>query len=271
MATIKHPVLQAGIIEGLSKVLGDSDQDKGLTGSEIGRLLCLANIEDINSTDTKWRRLFTAFAANQKKFQCSNQILTFIQYALAPGRNLNGKTKYDFLRKGVNEVLAFVGLEMAETGKFRTVEVATTISEAKGRANNLRSALTLRGTHDRIFLYCKEELLTENYFHAVLESAKSVFERIREISGLNSDGSKLIDETICSNSPMIIINSFSSESERNEQTGFANLLKGFCSMFRNPTAHTPKIKWEIKECDALDIMSLASYFHRRLDNCHRIR
>ncbi len=269
MATTKYPVLQASIIEGLSRVLGDTGN--GLTGSEIGGLLGQVWIDDIDSTNTKWRRLFNAFAYNQNQHQSSNQILAFIQIALAPGRNIHDRAKYDSLRNGVNEVLSLVGLEIAETGKFRIVEVATTISEAKGRVNNLRAALTLRGVHERIFLYCKEELLAENYFHSVFESAKSVFERIREISGLDSEGYKLIDATISSDTPMIIINNFASESERNEQTGFANLLKGFYSMFRNPTAHSPKIKWEIKECDALDIMSLASYFHRRLDNCHRIR
>lgn len=40
-------------------------------------------------------------------------------------------------------------------------------------------------------------------------------------------------------------------------------------MFRNPTAHEVKIKWDLSEDDALDIMSLVSYCHRRLDKAHK--
>jgi hypothetical protein len=35
--------------------------------------------------------------------------------------------------------------------------------------------------------------------------------------------------------------------------------------FRNPTAHEPKIYWPINEQDALDLLSLISLLHRRLD------
>lgn len=45
-----------------------------------------------------------------------------------------------------------------------------------------------------------------------------------------------------------------------------NLLKGLFGMFRNTTAHAPKITWRIEEQDALDILSLISLVHRRLDN-----
>lgn len=53
--------------------------------------------------------------------------------------------------------------------------------------------------------------------------------------------------------------------------GFCNILKGLCGMFRNPEAHQPKIYWNIEEQDALEILGLISYCHRRLDNAHRIR
>ena len=42
-------------------------------------------------------------------------------------------------------------------------------------------------------------------------------------------------------------------------------------MFRNPTAHEPKVDWEITEQDALDILGIISYCHRRLDNAKKIR
>lgn len=42
-------------------------------------------------------------------------------------------------------------------------------------------------------------------------------------------------------------------------------------MFRNPEAHQPKIFWDIDEQDALEILSLISYCHRRLDKVQKIR
>jgi uncharacterized protein (TIGR02391 family) len=44
-----------------------------------------------------------------------------------------------------------------------------------------------------------------------------------------------------------------------------NLLKGLFGTFRNTTAHAPKITWDIEEQDALDILSMVSLVHRRLD------
>ena len=113
--------------------------------------------------------------------------------------------------------------------------------------------------------------MENNYFHAVFEAVKSVADKIRRLSGETNDGSPLVDAVFSINNPILIINDLITETEKSEQKGFANLLKGFFGMFRNTLAHEPKIKWEIKEFDALDVMTLASLFHRRLDNATRIR
>ena len=112
--------------------------------------------------------------------------------------------------------------------------------------------------------------MQNNYFHAVFEANKGLFQRIRDLSGYNEDGNKLIEYVFSSN-PVLIINNFTSKSEKDEHAGFANLLKGLCSMFRNPEAHEPKIYWEIEEQDALEILGIISYCHRRLDNAQKIR
>jgi uncharacterized protein (TIGR02391 family) len=44
-----------------------------------------------------------------------------------------------------------------------------------------------------------------------------------------------------------------------------NLMKGMFGAFRNVTAHAPRISWEITEQDALDLLTIASLLHRRLD------
>ena len=66
--------------------------------------------------------------------------------------------------------------------------------------------------------------------------------------------------------PHLALNSLQSESEKSEQKGFVNILKGLFGTFRNTTAHAPKIVWKIEEQDALDILSMVSLIHRRLDN-----
>jgi uncharacterized protein (TIGR02391 family) len=43
------------------------------------------------------------------------------------------------------------------------------------------------------------------------------------------------------------------------------LIKGLFAAMRNPTAHAPKVKWAIELPEALDVLTLASMLHRRLD------
>jgi uncharacterized protein (TIGR02391 family) len=123
-----------------------------------------------------------------------------------------------------------------------------------------------------VLRFCRAELLQKNYFHAVLEAAKSVADKIRAKSGLTSDGADLAKDAFAlgkSGRPVLAINSLCTDTEKGEQTGFMNLLIGFFGTFRNPPAHAPKIYWPIDERDALDILSLVSFVHRKLDNVRK--
>jgi len=68
--------------------------------------------------------------------------------------------------------------------------------------------------------------------------------------------------------PLLAINARATPSERSEQSGFANLVRGTFAMFRNPTAHEPRIHWPMSKSDAEDLLSLVSLIHRRLDTSH---
>jgi len=63
----------------------------------------------------------------------------------------------------------------------------------------------------------------------------------------------------------LAINPLADESQISEQRGFANLVKGMFGMFRNTTAHAPKLLWNMSKKDAEDLLTLASLIHRRLD------
>lgn len=260
----RHPIIQPHILESICKVIADTTT--GLTGFEIAKLLADCKIVDTDPQMTKWKRLYNAFITSQNKHQCSNNILRFLQTAMQPVRYLSDKETYEIRRSALNKVFCFIGIELGENGKYRQIDTVQTLTEAENRAKNLRCKLAERKVHDDVLEFCKAELLVDNYFHAVFEATKSVAEKIRKKTGLQYDGYQLVDAAFSLKVPLLRINPLISETDKSEHTGFANLLKGFFGMFRNTVAHEPKIKWDINEEDALDIMALASLMHRRLDN-----
>ena len=262
---VQRRCLNQGVLERISKILGDTFD--GLTGSEIGYFLRQCNITDVTPEITKWRRLYSAFAENQNNTRCSNGILKFIQTVLNPSRYTD-KNEFEKKRWDVNEALSYVGYELQENGKFREVTTATTITEAQRRANDLVDCLKVRNTHAEILKYCTPELVDKNYFHAVFEACKGLFARIRQMSCINTDGTQLVQHVF--GHPVLVINAYSTKQEITEQKGFQSILEGLCNMFRNPLAHQPRVVWSIEEQDALEILSLISYCHRRLDKAVRL-
>lgn len=257
--------LNQGVLERISKIIGDTND--GLSGSEIAYFLKQCNIKDVAPNITKWKRLYSALASVQNNERQSNKILRFVQTVLNPVRYTN-QHAFETKRKAVNESLSYVGYELQPNGRFREVPVTTTISEAQQRANDLLANLQIRKAHQDIFKYCQAELVDKNYFHAVFEACKGLFARIRQLSLVNTDGLPLVQYVF--NHPVLLINPYQSKQEIDEQKGFEAILEGLCNMFRNPEAHQPKIEWPIDEQDALEILSLISYCHRRLDKAQRI-
>lgn len=266
------PQFKASTIETLSNIIGDTYT--GLSGSDIHRLLLQAQIDDEVKPGmmiSKHVRLYNAFAKELNKHHCSNNIVAFIQFYLDPARYVGNAELFESRRLAVNKQLAFEGIEIDETGKaVALAEKASRLQDIELRVKGLKNKLEQRNAHPAIAAYCKAELVADNYFHAVMEANKGLFQRIRDLSGVEADGNKLIEE-VFSNNPILIINNYTSKSEQDEHTGFCNLLKGLCAMFRNPLAHEPKVEWPVSEQDALEILGIISYCHRRLDNAQKIR
>jgi len=261
--TVRRPVFESAVIEAICRTIADTND--GLTGTEIGSLLIQSSIKDVDPQNTKWKRLYHAFVEWQNINQCSNLILTFIQSALSPVRYLGKEELFHSRRHEINKRLSFIGIELNERGKYIEVNKATTILEAEQRASRFKYKLETRNIHELIFEYCKPELLAENYFHSVFEAIKSIADRIRKMTGLYADGAELIDTAFSTKNPLIRINQLQNDTDRSEHIGIMNLIKGLFGLIRNPTAHVPKIKFAIEEDEALDLMILISYTHKRLD------
>jgi len=255
------------VVEGVAEVLGATDS--GLTGSEIGTLLARLGIDDIFPTATKRHRLRDALVARQRRDSAANCVISFITVTMEPVRYRTDPALFTLRQDDLNEVLVFIGLRINDEGKVARGAKADTLSEAARHANSLRAELRRRGVHAEVLRYCSREVLERNPFHAMLEAAKSVPDRLRQMTGLSGDGAGLVDTTLAlgaSGTPKVAINTLSTDTERDEQKGFANLIKGLLGMYRNPTAHDPRIRRPVTDDELLELLMVVSMVHRRLDS-----
>jgi uncharacterized protein (TIGR02391 family) len=264
------PLFTAEQLQSICQVLADTEE--GLTGSEIGYILGNCRVPDVSSDMTKWKRLFNALITIQNEKQIGNYTLMFINRAMDPVRYTNRPDFFSSRRDALNNVLAFTGFKVGDDGKVRWAQKAQNLDEALARRNRLHSALMARQVHPDVLLFCKEELLKENCFHAVFEAMKSVSHKLQTLSGVDADGAALVDSALgCpdGSAPKLAINDLQTETQKGEQRGFSNLLKGLFGTIRNPLAHNPKVEWPMSEQDALDIFSTISLVHRKLDQAKK--
>jgi uncharacterized protein (TIGR02391 family) len=250
-------------LEAIAQALADTSD--GLTGPEIGHILASLKMADPTPDMTKWKRLHNAFVERQNFSGNRRAIVQFIREAMKPERYARRPERFEPMRANVNCALAFVGMAVNADGTLVEAHQVRTLNEAQRRAQELRADLTAREVHPDVLVFCREELLADNYFHAVLEATKSVADKLRSRTGLSDDGSSLVDKALGGDIPMLRINSLKTDSEKGEQRGFANLLRGIFGMFRNPTAHAARIHWKMEKKDAEDLLSVVSLIHRRID------
>lgn len=261
------PPFDSQHLEAVCRVLGDTG--RGLSGNQIGHLLQDIRVIDVAPLQTKWKRLYNALAMKQNEVQVGNHLIMFINRAMNPVSYSRDRETYTWRRDELNVVLAFSGYYVRDDGKVGKADKAATLNAARARVGRLKAALEARCVHEAVMSYCREELLSENYFHAVFEASKGIADRIRNLSGLGGDGADLVTRAFSGQNPVLALGALESESEKSEQRGFANLLIGLFGAVRNPLAHAAKVNWPMSEQDALDIFSLASLIHRKLDHVIR--
>jgi uncharacterized protein (TIGR02391 family) len=257
------PPFSAAAIEAVCRELGEL-----VIGSQIAGLLTPLRYKEPPgaASGTKWKRLYNAVVAKQNKQSDGRPLIRLIAEIMQPIR-FEDSTSFEAGRAAVNRKLLLYEYEVRSDGKVGRAKRAETVADAEQRTDALGTELRQRGVHPQVLAFCREELLKENYFHAVLEATKSVADRVRELSGLQGDGAALIDEatSLKSGRPLLAFNALETAWERSEHSGLAMLAKGLLATARNPTAHAPKVKWAVELPEALDVLTIASMLHRRLD------
>lgn len=250
----------AAMIEMVCKALADA-----VTGSQIPSVIgSLNSTQDVDRA-TKWTRLYSAVVEAQNRQQDGRPLAKLVGTVMQPVR-FDTIEKFESVREAVNERLLFSGLKVLDDGRVARVSRAATLDEAKQRASDLHASLERRGVHPDVLRFCRAELMQQNYFHTVLEASKSVADKLRALTGLSGDGADLVDRACgMHGGPRVAFNSLDSEWELSEQRGLTMLMKGLFGCFRNVTAHAPRLLWATSKDEAMDMLTLASMLHRRLD------
>ncbi|MDK8563242.1 TIGR02391 family protein [Corynebacterium pseudodiphtheriticum] len=219
----------------LARAIGHTEH--GLTCGEIGQLLHRLNMFDPGET-TKWKRLEASFTHSQNTRRNADRIITFVTHVFDPGRYVSDPELFDTRRRLVRPVLVLHGLKVGDAGKVVRTKYASSLSDVQRLTSTVREELTRRGTHEKVLAYCEEEILRHGFLHAILEASKSVFQGLRNMTGLDCDSAKLAEAALSVKSGVLGINSLRSKTERNEQAGLCSLVTAIGGLYRNPPLTT---------------------------------
>ena len=119
-------------LEAACRVLADTE--RGLSGTQIERLLQEIEVADTSPGMTKWKRLFNALAGAQNQHQVGNHLIMFVNRAMNPVSYARDPATFAWRRDELNVVLAFSGFYVRDDGKVAHADKATTLDAARARA-----------------------------------------------------------------------------------------------------------------------------------------
>jgi uncharacterized protein (TIGR02391 family) len=102
-----------------------------------------------------------------------------------------------------------------------------------------------------------------HYSQATFEAFKLLDQKVKNVSGIEDSGYKLMMAAFNESNPKIKLNDLSTISEKDEQMGFRYVFAGSMSAIRNPRGHDI-VADPIDLC--LDHLSFASVLLRTFDN-----
>lgn len=98
---------------------------------------------------------------------------------------------------------------------------------------------------------------------AIFEAFKAINKRVKTMTGLDLDGSKLMGEAFSNSDPPLILGDLLTQTGRDIQAGFRFLFMGAVQGIRNPDAH--ELFQALDAEEALETLAFASMLMRRLD------
>ena len=287
MAGRHQPPFNPATVRAVAEVLGRTSG--GLTGSEIDRVLVAKGLPDPIGDQqrqapagyyvrgSKADRITSAILEQQSRTKSGRPLVGFINQSMTIVSHVGDPDRFRRWQGELDEVLITEGLQIREDGRVsRASGRATTLDQVAQLAGRVERKLTDLECHPEALRYCDVELLRRSNFHAASESVKGIFDRIRTASNSSGDGAQLVDDVFGFRKkiPRLTLSRLETDSEKSEQTGLMNLIKGLYGLYRNPLAHTPRKKREedrpVSEAELVALLISVSLVHHHLDRCSQV-
>ena len=120
--------------------------------------------------------------------------------------------------------------------------------------------------HPIIFEHAYQQYRAGHLRDAVLNAFTAVFDLIRQRTGLDMDGAKLVEQVFSFKKPQLVLSEIETESGKNDQVGFMHIYRGAYIGIRNPKAHS--LQHDLTEIKAAQYLIFASLLARRVAEAH---
>ena len=250
-------------LENISKVIG-----RQFSGSEITELFRKSGYETIkHDGGTKWRFLYQTFDDLQRRYDGQYMIIKFLETACDPQEHIANPEHQKLLIESLNNTLAFYALRINEKGQAIVIDEQKHTATPK-ETEDYREFVS-QNYHFEIVMHGKEPFVRQDYFKAVNECCKAFENYVSKKSGLQESGSRLMGKALSGNGKLRL-NSYITETEKNQQDGLRTLCLGLVQKIRNPMSHETQHTLHMDKQDALDILGLISYLYKEIDKCQTV-
>jgi uncharacterized protein (TIGR02391 family) len=134
-------------------------------------------------------------------------------------------------------------------------EVARVAERHATEKGNARDAIGFEGLLHPIVQQAGLDLYRNGHYReAVLNSVTAIFDLIRNRTGLKQDGAGLVSEAFALDRARLVLSEIETESGRNDQKGFMQIIQGMYLGIRNPKAHS--LQHDVDERKAAEYLPL---------------
>lgn len=176
--------------------------------------------------------LTDTFGVGTIEFNRYSPTCTRLFIGVLRSRGLTDQEIREGLEKGKSAAIACL-----EGIKADFEESISDANQGIGGANSALKAYEGLSLHPEIEKACGKLFRDGHYSEAIEKGMKKLNAYVRFKSGVEKDGSQLMESVFSAKNPVLKFNDMADDSDRDEQVGFLMMFKGAVAGLRNPRAH----------------------------------